>query len=165
MRFASSKIPALLLAALLCASVLSARAVQEKASSMADSPAEASPDPNKAKLLDATRVDTEKAARSAAKAAAKPATEKTETPKDPDKESPEVTELTPASKAKSDETVLVLDEKTGSSPLNKIHGSVYGSDGAGTSQTGASVGASSKSGKTSIYVESERSRSDPSNPH
>jgi len=113
-------------------------------------------------LSDAVRVSTDTALREAAKQEAKkPASEKAT------KESAEadVLEFRPAD---SDSTAssgpVVVPKSSKEAPLKDIHGTVYGSTDskkAGTRSTGGSVGASSKSGKASIYVETERSRTNP----
>jgi len=63
--------------------------------------------------------------------------------------------------------VVVPSRKSKKSTLGNVHGQVHGSvDGnnPGTRRTGASVGASSKSGKTAVYVETERGRTQPNPP-
>jgi len=52
-------------------------------------------------------------------------------------------------------------QKASSGPLKNVHGTVYGGAGAataGTRTTGAAAGASSRSGKTSVYIEGQRAR-------
>ena len=51
-------------------------------------------------------------------------------------------------------TVEAAPPKDGhASPLHRVHGELYGRAGSGGHATGESVGATSKSGKTSVYVE------------
>lgn len=45
------------------------------------------------------------------------------------------------------------------SPLKRVHGDVYGGAGRSGHAAGGDVGATSKSGKTSVYVESDQERS------
>ena len=127
------------------------------------------PDSTKVKLLEATRADTEAAGRAAAKDAAKPAEDESKTnaaTSKTDKQESEVTELTPKSKSSLDSKDEVkLPEEKSKSPLKKIHGSVYGTSGVAGRTTGGSVGATSKNGNTSVYVESERSHVDAGSPH
>ena len=49
--------------------------------------------------------------------------------------------------------------------LSRVHGEVYGSGGGAGREAGGAVGATSKSGKTSVYVESDQSRDVASPPH
>jgi hypothetical protein len=114
----------------------------------------------KPRLADITRVSTTEAARGAARDQANPeegvAQIKTE-----ESTEPAVVELksTPKEAEASGRTVAVQDSK-GSKPL-KVHGRAHGSldsQNSGNNQTGAAVGVGSKSGKTNIYVETERSR-------
>lgn len=137
-----------------------------------ESGAEAKKTPAKSdnvKLLDATRVSTEEAARHAAqkKAEASPKNDskkKEDTKKDA---VPGITELQPAAKPQDDSTPSVETEaqKTGKLPIKDIHGSVQGGGGSGVREGGAEVGASSKGGKTHVYVESERSSTQNPTPH
>jgi hypothetical protein len=113
-------------------------------------------------LVDALRVNTDQAVRSAAKEEVKkPAAEKT-------KESPEdaVSEFHPADPSSASPAVVVAPKKAKKGPLKDVHGTVYGSTdpkNLGTRDTGAAVGATSKSGKTSVYVETEGAHTTP--PH
>jgi hypothetical protein len=119
------------------------------------------------KLIEATRVSTEEAVRRAAEDKAK-ATSKTSAKKDSGKESaPGVSELQPVSKPAGDSAAAtqVPRDESGKPVLKNIHGSVQGASGAGNRRAAAEVGASSKTGKTHVYVETERSRSDPATPH
>ena len=171
MKLAATRVLILLIAVALFAPVAAAQGAKDKAPPKSNSGASsATTDVNKAKLLEATRVSTEEAARKAAKVASKPAADKPEAKEnseESDQKDSAVTELTPAMKTDhdSDEIVRLPTGESPSSPLKKIHGSVYGAGGSHSSRTGASVGASSKSGKTHVYVESERSRSDSETPH
>ncbi|MBI1983438.1 MAG: hypothetical protein HYS61_04495 [Acidobacteria bacterium] len=111
-------------------------------------------------LVDVTRVSTEEAARSAARQQAK---SEEDVPKIETEESaePAVVELKPASKDAEASGGAVAAEDSKSSKLPKVHGRVYGSldpKTSGDQQEGAAVGVGSKTGRTNIYVETERSR-------
>jgi hypothetical protein len=122
----------------------------------------------KAKLLDATRVSTEKAARRAAQEKAKDTTKEDTTKKQSvnSEAIPAVSEFKPVSKSQEDSSTKsrLPGQDTGKLPLKNLHGSVQGSTGSGIRQGAADLGASSKGGKTYIYVQSEKSRSDPATP-
>jgi hypothetical protein len=122
----------------------------------------------KAKLIDVTRVSTEEAARRAAeKKAEESAGNNSEKKEDAKKDTAAgVSELQPVTKARGSATAVhPAPQDSGNSPLKDIHGSVQGATGGGTHQGAAELGASSKSGKTHVYVETERSRSDVPIPH
>jgi hypothetical protein len=125
---------------------------------------------DKLKLLDATRVSTEDAARRAAEKKAKESGAKESPKKDETQKkqvAPAVSELKPVTNAGGDKqaAVQVPAEGSGKLPLKNIHGSIQGSGGGGLLGTGGDVGASTPSGKTHIDVETERSRSDAAIPH
>jgi hypothetical protein len=116
----------------------------------------------KPSLLDATRVSTEEAAKSAAQEKADKAPgEKT----NESSSSESVTEFHPArpdSAQKSGAAATTSDDSK-ASVLKRVHGKVESSAAIGASGDrggGASVGATSNSGKTAVYVERDRSRSD-----
>lgn len=109
-------------------------------------------------LTEATRVSTDDAVRNSAKEEAKKAgaDKTTEEPQDAS-----VLELRPAAEAAGSGGAGVAPKSSKKAPLKDVHGRVYGSSDAknpGTHRTGGAVGASSKSGKTSVYVETEGSR-------
>jgi hypothetical protein len=112
------------------------------------------------KLAEITRVSTDEAARGVARQkAAKDEEASNAGPDGP--AAPAVTELKPVTGGSetSRGTVTVKDSK--GSTASKVHGRVYGSldpKNSGDRQQGAAVGAGSKSGKTSIYIETEGSR-------
>jgi hypothetical protein len=118
-------------------------------------------DGKKPALADVTRVSTEKAVRSAAQEKSKQDDAKAEEEKTSD---PGVTEFRPARPdekgAAENQNTSGGEKKSKGRTLKKVHGRVYGAtDPAGTgNRTGAAAGASSSSGKTSIYVETERDR-------
>ena len=121
--------------------------------------AEARKASSKPALAKATRVSTDEAVRNAAQKKAG-----TSALEDASRESngSAVTELHPvAPTSENSDAANTESPKTSKkSPSRNIHGSVYGASGSGgdsTRRSGGSVGASSKSGKTSIYVESNRS--------
>jgi hypothetical protein len=121
----------------------------------------------KISLTDVTKVSTEDAARSAAHEAATPKSKKQETGKDSDAVVDSITEFSPAphdadSASKTNPKVSKRSSKA------KIHGEAYGglgSTNSGNRQTGGAVGTTSKSGKTSVYVQGEQTRSTTSTPH
>jgi hypothetical protein len=118
---------------------------------------------NKPALADVTRVSTEEAARNAAKEKSKRGDEKVEVEEERTSDSG-VTEFRPA---RPDEASSAQDQNTPGGvkkpkgrALKNVHGTMHGaSDSSGRdNRTGGAVGGSSSSGKTSIYVETERSR-------
>ena len=115
----------------------------------------------RAVLAEATRASANKAAEDAAKQKAKGPAEEDVNPS----EESAVTEFRPVPSdqkgrdAQSDALSAKKDSKSG--PLKNMHGTVYGdvnSTGTGERSTGAAVGTSSKSRKTSVYVETQRTR-------
>jgi hypothetical protein len=54
---------------------------------------------------------------------------------------------------------VVSDDAGSKSPLKRVHGDLYGATGGTGHAAGGSVGATSKSGKTSIYIQSDEARS------
>jgi hypothetical protein len=118
----------------------------------------------KSALAEATRVSTAEAARTATKAAAQgrgsdPASEASG--------APEVLEFRAASPGAQDSVGAAGTEESKKSALKNVHGDAHGaldSRGAGK-RAGGSVGATSKSGKSSIYVETDRSHQTTTAPH
>ncbi len=113
----------------------------------------------KSVLMGASRTSTAKAAESAAKRKAKgPELEEVSKPTDDSG----VTELQPIPPEKQTEATSATSDpgkkKSKSGPLKDIHGSVYGGSGSGSQGAGASAGASTKSGKTSVYVNGQGAR-------
>lgn len=110
----------------------------------------------KSVLMGASRASTAKAAEGAAKDKSQGA-EADEAPK-PDADSA-VTELRPLPPSKQDQAADSKDgDKKKSSkrgPLKDVHGTVYGGSGSGSQAAGGSAGASTRSGKTSVYVEGQ----------
>jgi hypothetical protein len=111
-------------------------------------------------LSDVTPVTTEEAARSAAKETA-PSTSKKQDDKSSDTGIDSVLEFHAASQ--EEQAAAQSDAKPSvKHPKKNIHGEAYGgidSHGQGTHQAGGAVGATSKSGKTSVYVQGEQTRS------
>jgi hypothetical protein len=106
-------------------------------------------------LAEATRVSTAEAAR---KAAAVEAQGHGSEPASQASSAPDVLEFHAASPGAQD-SAGAATTKESKTALKSVHGDAYGalgSRGAGK-QTGGAVGATSKSGKTSIYVETDRS--------
>lgn len=118
----------------------------------------AKPSKNKPPIAGAVRASTDAALEDAAKQAAK----KPDEAKQPSV-SEAVVEFHPTEAAASTRT------KTESQKTKKakdVHGTVYGATdakNAGTHRAGGAVGATSKSGKTSVYVETQSDRTTP--PH
>lgn len=54
---------------------------------------------------------------------------------------------------------VVEDGAPSKSPLKRVHGNLYGATGVAGHAAGVSVGATSKSGKTSVYIQSDEARS------
>lgn len=110
-------------------------------------------------LVDATRVSTDAAAQSAIK---KETQQSTASKKSKDANDSVVFEFRPAAPNSESGDALVLPK--GSKKKKNIHGEVFGTaaaQGAGAQGGGGAVGATSKSGKTSVYVESEHQRTTP----
>ncbi len=119
-------------------------------------------------LADATRVSTKEAVKTAAQTKTK-ASEAGTAPEGTSNES-DVLEFRPAAPTDNGTSgVITLPSKDSKkSAVKNVHGTVYGSanaQGAGNRRTGGAVGASSKSGKTSVYVETDQSRTAQSSPH
>jgi hypothetical protein len=113
----------------------------------------------KAVLVDATRVSTDKVMEGASKR--KPEGESAKPTPDQTQESA-VTEFRPAPQdretAEAKAAVSEGKKKTQGGPLKDVHGTVYGGAGSAGHSKGAAVGASTRGGKTSIYVEAEQER-------
>lgn len=152
------------MAAALCLLAPAAGRPQEVAKASSAKPATREPAAPKSEkkpaLAEITRASTAEAARSAAKEQAKQCAAEGS----PDESAePGVTELRPVAQDADASSGAVVAPRQASkkSVLKNIHGTVYGARGAkhkGDHRAGAAVGASSKGGKTSIYVETERSR-------
>lgn len=112
-------------------------------------------------LAEATRVSTEEAARSVAKEQSKQSSAKAE---DEETSASGVTEFHPVKgDRKSAPEDRSGEENSQGGTLKNIHGTVEGaadSSGSGN-RVGAAVGGSSRGGKTSIYVKTERDRGNP----
>lgn len=134
------------------------QASREKSSGRTpEKPATARPDEKeKASLADATRVSTDEAARQAIK-------QKDQDKKDSSVASTDsnVVEFKPAPPAAKSDDSLVVTKSGDSKKLKKVHGEAYGATGAGGHREGGAAGATSKSGKTAVYVEADRSRTSP----
>ncbi len=70
-----------------------------------------------------------------------------------------VMEFHPAPAGTGSSAGVVHDGAQSKSPLKHVHGDLYGVAGADGHAAGGSVGATSKSGKTSVYVQSDQARS------
>ena len=119
-------------------------------------------DNKKRALLNATPVSTDAAVHSAAKDVSKQTTgDKTANqPEDAD-----MVEFRPAESESASSSTSAAPPKTPKKgALKDVHGTVYGAAGAknpGTNAEGAAIGVSSKSGKSAIYVETDRARTSP----
>ena len=115
---------------------------------------------NKPKLSEITRVSTDEAARGAAREKATP-DEDASTVETDQATAATVTELKPASRSSETSSGSMTTQDSKGSKSSRVHGRAYGSldpKNSGDRQEGAAVGAGSKSGKTHIYIETERSR-------
>ncbi len=124
----------------------------------------ASPEPKKATLQDATRVSTKEVAHEAAQEKARKGAR---TASEDSSSDAGVSELHPAPPGEEHPTVSSA-KSSKKSTAKSVHGTVYGATGTqGPAQrgAGANAGVTSKSGKTSIYVETEKSRETSSPPH
>ena len=119
-------------------------------------------DNKKGALLNAPRVSTDAAVRSAAKDVIKRTTGD-KTPNQP--EDAEVVEFRAAESDSASPSTSAAPPKTPKKgALKEVHGTVYGAAGAknpGTNAEGAAIGVSSKSGKSAIYVETDHARTSP----
>ena len=114
-------------------------------------------------LVEATHVSTAEAAHKAAEAAAQGHGSEAASQASG---VPDVLEFHAASPGAQDSVSAATTEESKKSPLKSLHGDAYGasdSRGAGK-QTSGAVGATSKGGKTSIYVEGDRSHDTTSAP-
>ncbi len=121
---------------------------------------------NKPSLADVTRVSTERVASSAARDKSRKDTEQGAVSESAEPAVLEFQPASPSARTASDSTKAVKD--SGKSASKKAHGEVYGSldpKNAGDRASGASVGATSRTGKTSVYVETNQSRAKPPAPH
>jgi len=120
------------------------------------------PSPSKkAVLSDATRASTSKAMEGAAKQKVTATGE--QEPRAPEDSAVTEFRAVPPGQANDGRQPAPTNsgQKAESGPLKDVHGSVYGGSGAAGSSartTGAAAGASSKSGKTSVYIEGQRAR-------
>ncbi len=123
---------------------------------------------NKARLVEATRVSTADAARNAARERAKDSAKKGEAEKvSAEPSDAGVIEMKPAEGSSDTQTVRHQGD-TKKSAVKNDHGTVDGSldpEHSGNHQAAARIGASSKSGKTSVFVETDRSRTTAPVPH
>jgi hypothetical protein len=112
----------------------------------------------KASLADATRVSTDDAARQAIQQ---------QSPDRAAKDSSiaagesDVVEFKPAPPIAKDDDSVVVRNSGDSKKLKKVHGEAYGAAGAGSHREGGAVGATSKGGKTAVYVETDHSQASP----
>jgi hypothetical protein len=147
----------LVVGALVCAGAVAAQEAQNPDSKKTTT----TESKKKAALTDAVRVSTETAVSSAAKKEAQKAglDKAAEAPPDAS-----VLELRPAAEAAGSGGAAAPAKSPKKAPLKDVHGTVYGSSdvkNSGTRRAGGAVGASSKSGKASVYVETDRSRTTP----
>ena len=113
-------------------------------------------------LLDAPRVSTDAAVRSAAKDMTKQATGEKTTNQPEDAAVVEFRSVESESASSSTSAAAPKTPKKGA--LKDVHGTVYGAAGAknpGTQAEGAAVGVTSKNGKSAIYLETDRARTSP----
>ena len=118
--------------------------------------AEKSAPDTKAILMGASRASTAKATQSASQQKAKG----NQAVKDPEPtDGSAVTELRPLPPDQQNQAAESkggnAKKKSKGGPLKNVHGTVYGGSGSGSEAAGASAGASTRSGKTSVYVEGQ----------
>jgi len=147
---------------LLCLFLPAGLCAQEAAEKRPETPkAQASRPSPKPVLAEATRVSTDDAIKSAAQK--KSGTSESESPVAPSSD-PAVTELQPVTHPPETSTAAGGESAKTAQKSRNIHSTVQGTMGAGgqgSRRSGAAVGATSKSGKSSIYVETDRSRTNP----
>jgi hypothetical protein len=144
------------LVALFAAGSTCAQEAEVKKSAQAEESPKKPPPDTKSVLMGASRASTAKAVEGAVKEKTKgPELEEASKPADDSA----VTELRPIPPGKQDEAEKSADEKdkkkSKSNPLKGIHGSAYGGSGPRAQAAGASAGASTKSGKSSVYVQGQ----------
>jgi hypothetical protein len=110
-------------------------------------------------IVDAVRVSTDAALASAAKQEAHKGISDKSAKGDPDDV---VLEFHPAAAGATADSNAVVVNDSKKSALKNLHGEVYGAGGARGNQETGKVGTSSKGGKSSIYVETDRSHATPS---
>ncbi len=133
----------------------------KQASKSNTQPSASSKPQKKPALTNVVRVSTDTALRNAAQEKAQDASSDKDKKSAADKDVLEFRPTVPGSTSAKKE-VVVEDSKK--SPVKNVHGEVYGTTGSastGTRGAGAAVGASSRGGKASVYVETERSRPTP----
>ncbi len=137
---------------------------QEKTKSqdtLPPAPAAPAPGKNKAVLSEATRASTNQALASATKQKAKESTDK-QSNQPEDSGVTELRSVQPGQNSKAESPGQASSTQKGKGgPLKNIHGTVYGradSTSIDNRSVGGAAGASSKSGKTSVYVETQRTR-------
>ena len=112
-------------------------------------------------LIDAGRVSTEEAARSATEERTEHAGAKSEDEKKSDSGVVEFRPVNPNARGGTEGgSTSDAQKKSKGRILKNVHGTAYGAAGSSGvgNRTGAAVGASSPGGRTSIYVETERDR-------
>lgn len=149
-----------LVGAMLCVTLATA---QEKQTVDPSSKVKATAQDNKKRaLLNAPRVSTDAAVHSAAKDAIKQTTGE-KTPNQP--EDAAVVEFRPAESESASSSTSAAPPKTPKKgPLKDVHGTAYGATDARNPRTnaeGAAIGVSSKSGKSAVYVQTDRAQTSP----
>jgi hypothetical protein len=123
----------------------------------------------KLSLADVTRVSTAEAAKNAAKESTKDNSKDQDVLKSADGNGQSgVLEFQPATVGDPSTSPAAHPEATKKHALSKVHGEAYGAldpKNTGTHRTGGAVGATTKSGKTSVYVETNQSKSTSNTPH
>ncbi len=162
MRFMGLTRPFFLLAAVLslgAGSALAQQAASEspKADKQSQPKPSAAKDKEKPSLAEATRVSTTEAVRETAADAARPKNSEAQ-----GSGAPDVLEFRPADAATQDASKTTAAPKS-KSALKNVHGNAYGLDSAYGKQAGGAVGATSKKGKSSVYVETNHQTA--SEPH
>jgi len=155
MKLCSSRLAAT--AALLVPLVAYPQTSSEKTSNLTSDQRVGAKPAKKASLTDATRVSTDEAVRQAIQQ---------QNPDRAAKDSPApgesaVVEFKPAPPAAKDDDSVVVKNSGDSKKLKDVHGEAHGAAGAGGHREGGAVGASSKGGKTAVYVETDHSRVSP----
>jgi hypothetical protein len=111
-----------------------------------------------------TRVSTEEAAHGAAADAAKKNQKVAPQPDGSKTQDSAVLEFRPVDPDRATAGAVTAPPGNNKSALKNMHGGVYGSNAPGnrgTYEAAGSVGTTSKSGKTSVYIETDRSRASP----
>ena len=123
----------------------------------------------KLSLADITRVSTAEAAKKATQESTKDKSKDRDVLKNADENGQSgVIEFQPSTGGDAGAGTAAHPEAAKKGALSKVHGEAYGAldpNNTGTHRTGGAVGATTKGGKASVYVETDQSKSTSPTPH